>query len=136
MPQLKTRRYSRYKRLRLNGFLPFEARPLSRVPFKICPYMRQLIADRRAEANKAIKGGLTKKEYEQQIKDKYKGNKWQKLNRVGKVVADPWRMLRDYEDRWRAKQPDYSSPWEARMRKWRDFIDKIERTMQKQKGLA
>ena len=135
MPQLKTRRHNRYKKLRLNGLLPFEARPLSRVPFKICPYMRQFMRDRREEANKAIKENWTKLEYRNMIVDRYHKNGWTKTNKVGRVVPDPWKMLREFEDRWRQKQPDYSSPWEAKMRKWKDFIAKIERTYDRQRGM-
>ena len=134
---LKTRRQSRYSQLRQgDAFLPFEARPLSRVPFAICPYMRQLIRDRRNELRQAKKEGLTKERWEDRIKERYRSNRWLKYNRVRKIVADPWQMLRDYENKWRAKQPDYSSPWEARMRKWKDFQAKLERTMQKQRGFA
>ena len=134
---LKTRRYSRYSQLRQGGaFLPFEARPLSKVPVGICPYFRAMIDERRAEAIKAGHQGLTKTQWEDRIKDRYQTNKWLSLNREGKVVADPWKMLRDYEDRWRAKQPEYTSPWEARYRKWKDFYSKLERTMAKQRGLT
>ena len=134
---LKTRRYSRYSQLRQgNAFLPFEARPLSKVPFAICPYMRQLIEERRNEAKKAERQGLTDAQWEKKIRDEYKKQGWLSLDRAGRIKADPWKMLRDYEDRWRAKQPEYTSPWEARMRKWKDFYTKLERTMQKQRGMV
>ena len=133
---LKTRRQNRYTKLRNAGFLPFEARPLSKVPFKTCPYMRQLIRERREEARQAIKEGLSRRQWEDFIKARYGKNNWTSYTRTGKVKADPWKMLREYEDRWRNRQPDYTSPWEDKYRKWRDFIVKIERTMAKQKGLG
>lgn len=132
----RTRRQARYQKLRNSGFLPFEARALSRVPFKICPYMRQLISDRQETVSEAKGAGATKAQYENQIKGLYNKEKWLKQDRIGKAVADPWRMLRDYEDRWRQKQPSYTSPWEAKYRRWKDFYTKLERTMDKQRGLA
>jgi len=114
---LKTRRQTRYAFLRKGeAFFPFEAR-----------------------AAKFQKSGGTLKQWEDHIKELYKKNGWLTDRiRAGKryTIADPWRMLRDYEDRWRARQPEYSSPWEARYRKMKDFWDKFERTRVKQRGLA
>jgi len=136
---LKTRRQTRYAFLRRGeAFLPFEARPLSRVPFNICPYIKELIRGRREEAAKFQKSGGTLKQWEDHIKELYKKNGWLTDRiRAGKryTIADPWRMLRDYEDRWRARQPEYSSPWEARYRKMKDFWNKFERTRVKQRGV-
>ena len=132
----RTRRQARYQKLRNSGFLPFESRALSRVPFKICPYMRQLINDRQETVLEAKRAGAAKTQYENQIKGLYNKEKWLKRDRINRAVADPWRMLRDYEDRWRQKQPSYTSPWEAKYRRWKDFYSKLERTMEKQRGLA
>lgn len=136
---LRTRRQNRYTKLRQSGFLPFEARPLSRVPFKICPYMRQLIRDRQADFLEAKREGATRAQYENQIKEAYGKNKWLTERETKKGVkyieADPWKMLRDYEDRFRDKHPEYESPWEPKWRNWQKALDKIERTMQKQRGL-
>lgn len=131
----RTRRQNRYYKLRNAGFLPFEARPLSKVPFKICPYMRQLIRDRQIDFLKAKKEGATRAQWENRIKELYSKEKWLRAGKRG-IEADPWKMLRDYEDRWRQKQPQYTSPWEARYRAWKDFYTKLERTMQKQRGLV
>lgn len=134
---LKTRRYSRYSALRLgNAFLPFEARPLSKIPPGICPYFKQLIEGRRNDVKTAARKGYSKEQWENEIKGYYKKNDWLSLNRKGEKVADPWKMLRSYEDEYRAKQPEYESPWEPRGRKWQDFYTKLERTMQMQRGLA
>ena len=132
---LKTRRHNRYQALRNAGFLPFEARPLSRVPSTV-PYFRQLVADRLNDVRVAKKAGVTLKQYEDKIKGQYGREGWLKRNRAGKIVADPWKMLRAFEGRYRARQPEYESPWEKRYRNLRDFIIKIERTMQRQRGLA
>ena len=131
---MRTRRQNRYTKLRSVGFLPFEARPLSKVPFRICPYMRQLIKDRQTDFRQAKKEGATQTQWENRIKDQYKRERWLRPDKKGKLVADSWTMLRDYEDRWRAKEPEYTSPWEKKWRNWKDFLGKIERTMQKQRG--
>lgn len=131
----RTRRHERYEKLRKAGFLPFEARPLSRVPIKTVPYMGKLIAERRKELVKAERQGKTRTAYENLIRAKYRENKWLKAGKR-RIESDPWRMLRDFEDQWRAKQPEYSSPWQKRQRKLRDFIQKYERTIDKEVGSA
>lgn len=132
----KTRRQNRYISLRNSFFLPFEARPLSKVPTRLCPYLRDLMVERRDMAKKAKTQGKALKQFEDQIKELYRINRWLKRDRAGKIIGDSWKMLRDYEDRWRARQPEYTSPWQARYRKWKDFYTKLERTRQKQRGLA
>lgn len=138
---MKTRRQQRYLQLRsgygknMTGlFLPFEARSLSRVPVKIVPYMRGLIEERQEMYQKAVemKIGITK--WESQIKELYRVNRWLKLNKAGKIVADPWRMFRDFGDKYRAKKPEYDSPWEKRQRDFRDYQSKVERTLLRLQG--
>ena len=144
MVKLKTRRYQRYAQLRPpnNWFLPFEARWLSRVPFGLCPYMkdikkdrRELMARTRAEA-KAQGKKLTSWDWEKIIKNLYKKSDWCRLDRRDHLMYDPYRLLKDYEERHRQKNPQYESPWEARGRKWKDFIDRYERTVARQTGVA
>ena len=128
----RTRRQKRYVYLRNAGFLPFEARALSKVPYRSVPYFRELIDSRR----RLLVGKTTKLAREKAIKDLYEENKWYKAGkRFGKVlsVADPWKMLRDYEDIWRSKQPEYSSPWQKRKKRWDSFVGKYERTINRQR---
>lgn len=132
----RTRRENRYTKLRNVGFLRFEARPLSRVPTRICPYLREMMRERTAMLKRARTMGTSLRQFEEQIKELYRTNKWLKKNRVGKIVADPWRMFRDSEDKYKVKFPEYDSPWQKRWKDWRTFQGKIERTIRKQKGLA
>ena len=130
---MRTRRQNRYSKMRNAGFLPFEARPLSKVPFKICPYMRQLIRERQMDFRQAKREGMSQARWEATIKDRYQRERWLRAGKR-RIEADPWKMLRDYEDRWRAKEPEYTSPWEVKWRNWKDFLGKIEHTMKKQRG--
>lgn len=130
----RTRRENRYLRLRQHGFLKFEARPLSRVPVKVCPYFRDMMKERQAQMRKSQKMGRTLKQFEDSIKELYWTNNWLKENRIQQIVVDPWQMFRDAEDKFKAKNPKYESPWMPRQRKLRDFISKVERTLAKQKG--
>lgn len=124
----RTRRQNRYKVLRDNYFLPFEAQALSKVPFNT-PYMHRLIMDRRKEARQAIKRNSTRKEWETQIKVKYLQNDWIRGKRL-----NPWDYLRNYEDNFKDTHPAYDSPWQKRQRSWRDFLKKTEATIQMQQG--
>jgi len=132
----RTRREARYLKLRQHGFLRFEARPLSKVPTRVCPYLRAMMKERLKQMRDSQKMGRTLRQYEDSIKELYRTNKWLKKNRVGKIVADPWRMFRDYEDKYKAKFPQYSSPHEKRWKDWRQALGKIERTIRRQQGLA
>jgi len=130
---MKTRRQQRYTILRNAGFLPFEARPLSRVPIRTVPYMKGLIRERQDMFRRAQVDKVTIVRWRSQIKELYIINKFLKMDREGNPVADPWSFLRDYEDRWRAKNPSYESPWEKRRRSWRDFLNRIENTIASQR---
>ena len=123
----KTRRQRRYQILRLAGFLPFEARELSRVPFKV-PYMDALVKQRHKRYESALGRKLSRAEYERQIKTIYFDSKWRKRTRTGKIKYDVWAMLRDFENKYRAKNPQYESPWEKRRKAWKDFTKKLEAT--------
>ena len=131
-----TRREIRYKRLRRAAFLPFEAKPFSRVPFKQCPYIQEMMRIRHNMFIRAKKMGTTLEQWEVQIRELYRLNGWTRTDRTGRVYADPWRFFRYYADNHKRRQPEYSSPWEKRYRNWRDFLKKIERTMQAQRGTA
>jgi len=124
-------RQARYERRRRNGFLPFEARPLSRISEKV-PYMPQLIATRASLLARAKREGWSRARYETYIKEQYRKKGWRKLNRPGtKVVDDPWQMLRDYEDRYKDKHPEYISPWVKKQKRFRDFISKFDKGLEK-----
>jgi hypothetical protein len=88
-----------------------------------------MLADRRDLIRKARSLKTTPAKFESQIKELYRVNRWLKTNKAGKMVAEPWEMLRDFGDRWRNKYPQYDSPWEKRQRNWRDFQARIEKTL-------
>ena len=132
----KIRRETRYLSLRQHYFLRFEARPLSKIPTRVCPYLREMIKDRERDAKKALKMGWTVRKFEASIRELYRLEGWVKKNRAGKEVGDPWKMLREYEEKWKAKNPKYTSPWMKRWKDWRDSQKKMERTLQQQRGLS
>ena len=120
----KTRRQRRYDTLRKAGFLKFESRDLSRVPFKI-PYIKPLVKARAEEYKRAVKEEWTIGRWEDLYKKRYKDNNW--LDSKGR--PSPWAMLRDYEHDYRVKHPNYDSPWEKRRGAMRDFIKVFEKKL-------
>ena len=128
---MKTRRMTRYALLRTAWFLPFEARPLSKVPQRV-PYFLDLVAQRAKMKGEAIRMGTTVKQFELQIRELYRVNNWIKLNRRGQKIGDPWKMFREFEDKFKPKNPAYTSPWMKRQTNLRDFIAKYERSVAKQ----
>ena len=125
---MRTRRQARYIHCRKMGLLPFEARPMSRVPSNV-PYFKAMLKERREMFKKAQQMKTTQAQWETQIKELYRVNKWQKLGRTGKIVADPWHMLRQQEEKYRQKYPQYESPWQPRGRNFKDFQRKQEKTL-------
>lgn len=151
----KIRRIARYEKLRKVGFLPFEAEPLSKVPFYIVvwkgktagqkiPYMERVVRERRKLQTNTLKAarerGLTKiewgKAWKRKITELYNHNRWLKRNKAGQLVPDPWAMLRDFEDRFKHRTPEYESPWQPRQRDYRKDIAKLEETLRRQRGLS
>ena len=130
----KTRRQEHYVKLCNAGFLKFEAYPLSKVPWKT-PYLQGLVRQRQRRLKDSVQAKITIRQYEDSIKALYRSNRWLKRNRVGKIVADPWRMLRDAEDKWKEQQATYESPWVRKYKDFRDFRARIERIMRQQRGL-
>jgi hypothetical protein len=104
---------------------------MSHVPPNVA-YFKTMLQERRAMYKKAVAMKIGQVKWEGQIKELYKVNKWQKLNRVGKIVADPWKMLKDFEKKYREKYPQYESPWEPRGRNFRDFQRKTDKTLARQ----
>jgi len=127
----RTRRQNRYLKLRTNGFLPFEARALSKVPIKGVPYMKEVINARRELLTKATEDKLSAKEYERKIKQIYIDNAFTKAG-AKRIEYSPWKMLRKAEDAFKVKHPEYESPWKKRRQGWMDFLAKAERTIEKQ----
>ena len=103
-----TRRQVRHKKLTEKFFLPFEARQLNKVPFKV-PYMRLGIKERIRAYNDSVEEyrerGLrfSKAEWKEIIMAMYIERGWLKDDK-----PDVWQMLRAWEDRYKAKHPEYS----------------------------
>lgn len=135
MAKLGTRRQRRYEILRAAAMRPFEARAFSRVSFKRTPYIEQIMKDRWAMFMKAKAEGLTQRQWIARVNDLYARNRWYKRNKAGRLVADPWRLFRKYEDEFKAKQPQYESPWVRKQKDWRNFLANIERYMKQRRGL-
>ena len=135
----KTRRQTRYQRLRDCGFTPFEARPLSRVSQRV-PYVLPLMQQRLAEYTRAIKRakkqGIPEQNFNKQwltkIKKRYNMKGW-------KHRGDAWsstvvfRMFKESEKDYKLKHPEYDSPGEKRRKMWKDFIHKYEQTYEDRK---
>lgn len=137
MVRLKTKRMRRFKRLDSVGFVPFEARLLSKVPFTV-PYMGTLIRARHIRYTWAKKKGLSERQYIKAIRQLYLANDWIKVDKAGRRRGDPWQLLRQFEDRYREKHPEYQSPGEKRRRRFRrwerDYISNKYRSDEKAMG--
>lgn len=126
----KTRRQSRYAKLKDSGFLPFEAYALSKVAFKT-PYVRGMIAERRKKLRQAEKEGWSRIRYNALIMGHYQRKGWRRRSKDGKTVLDPWAMLRDYQDRYKSQHPEYVSPWIKKQKKFRNFASKYDRGLER-----
>lgn len=134
MARYKTRRMRRYLKLTDAGFVGWEARNLSLLPFSRVPYIKDLINGRKKEYEASIRKAAKKAWPEDQFNRwwgkhiklryialgwKHKGDKW------GATVA--YRMLKAEKRRYEAKHRGYESPWVKKGRRFKDFIDRIDR---------
>lgn len=127
----RSRRQHRYLILRDTGFLKFEARELSKIPFNI-PYMDTLIKERYKAAKDAARDKITERGWKKIITNMYFDKGFTKTDKkTGKKTPDAWQMFRDFEFKFKSKHPEYESPWEKRRKNWKDFVAKIEKTYDK-----
>jgi len=126
----RSKRQKRYAYLIDRGFLPYEAQALSKVPRKI-PYMPTLVASRVKLHNRAKRDNWSAARYTRHIQKMYIDKGWMTLTRRGKQTYSPWAMMRDAEDRYKDKHPEYKSPWLRKQKQWRDFQSKYARGEEK-----
>ena len=120
--------------LERSGFLLFEADDLCVIPGYV-PYFKRLVRERRALLKEWLGAGYTMPQWELRLQRLYRDNKWVVFI-DGLPKADPWKLLRAFEDDYRDHNPEYDSPWQKKKRRPRDFLPKIERTMARQRGMA
>jgi len=83
--------------------------------------------ERFKDYKQAFKEEWSRAKWERSIKKQYREYNW--FDNKGR--ADPWQMLRDFEHGYRAKHPEYESPWEKRRQKMKDFIAVVEKELVK-----
>ena len=127
----KTRRQARYNALKKAHFTISEAKELSAVSFSV-PYMKPLLIERVKEYDKFIAEGNRATMWIGYLTQTYIANGWTRQQRGGQYVPDVWTMLRAFEHTYKAKFPDYESPWRKKRKNWKDFVAKLEHTYQKQ----
>lgn len=126
----KTRRQRRYRVLREAGFLPFEAQSLSRVTFQT-PYFDAMIRSRYRELKTALREDISQAEWRRIIHRRYRDNGWYEVGDPRK--RSPFAMLRDFEEKYRGKNPNYKSPWEKRKKSWKQFVSTVEKDLAQRK---
>ena len=126
----RSKRQKRYAYLIDKGFLLFEAQAMSKVPRKV-PYIPTVIASRVKLRNRAKRDNWSATRYRKYILDMYRTKGWMTLTRRGKQTYSPWAMMRDAEDRYKDKHPEYKSPWLRKQKQWRDFQSKYARGEEK-----
>lgn len=135
----KVRRQGKFETLTKAGFVPFEARTLSRLKLNL-PYMKPLIKERQAEyakmVKRSIKKGLSKADQDKAwltyIKKRYIAHGWYKGKELwGVTVA--FRMLKSKERAYKYKVPAYESPYETRNKaaRFKGFKTKLDATFEK-----
>ena len=110
-----TTRLSRYNSLRIKGLFAKEAQEYSKNEYADVPYfVNELLPVRQSilrqwkkwKKDNNIPEGRGRKMYVDMVKVWYESHNWLKSN--GQI--DPWKAWRDYEKRWKDKNPDYPKP--------------------------
>lgn len=129
----KARRQLRFEYLKQLGFLDFEAAELSQLSKRVLsdtPYIRDMLKDRAKVLQEAINRQWGKANYIKWVKELYSDKKWTRRTKTGRVLSDPWSLLRDYEDKYREKYPAYTSPWQRQPRILKTILDTHTSSMQ------
>jgi len=122
MATLRQRRYGKFINA---GFLPFEARILTSttrvfagrrkrvrgLPLNV-PYIKLMIKERRDALAIAREMKISKKEWRATIMDMYVDHNW-----LSRGKADPWQMVRDWEDRYERVHPEYSPDYDYKRKR-------------------
>lgn len=127
----EVRRKLRRAKLERHGLLLFEAEDLAGIPFKV-PYFRAMVRDRFKALVRWRDRGKTMKAWQLHIFQLYERKGWMKVSKYGTRGADPFKMLRAYEDDYRQRFPTYVSPYEKRGRDMRVLALRLKWAMEKQ----
>lgn len=134
----KIRQGQRRRILERYAFTEFEAEALKVVPIKPTPYFKDLCQERVKEHQRWLNDGRTEADWLQHIIERYRANSWYKRDDFGTPIADPFKMLRDFEDRYRDRHPQYVSPWEKKTPRMSsvEVRTKMLRTVKSQRATA
>ena len=135
-PKYKSRRAKRYEKVRVKGFLPWEARSLSNIPESV-PYFKKMAEDRNREwstfkRSKKMKGKSfdeVERAFSRRIKSRYQAKGWWRGK--GLQASSVYSMFRSYEDQYAPNYPAYISPWQPKQKKFRDNVSMIEKWRKK-----
>ena len=111
-------KHERYDYLIGKGFLPFEAAQFSKTSEKgmQAPYFQSMIRSRQSQRAYATKQKWDYTKYKKYIHQQYKDKKQTKTDKIGRKHADPWKLLRSWENKMRAQGKAYVSPWKQKKR--------------------
>lgn len=130
----KTLRERRYQDLRLIGFLPFEARILSKVPRKT-PYMRDIGTERAKEYSRWLKSGKSDKEWETHVLRVYRAKGWTRQGQKVKSASSVYAFLRARREAMLPQYPEYASPSRVREKRFRHVASDIEIQLRRMKRI-
>ena len=99
-------RLQRFQSLRVKGLFFKEAQELSKNEFEDVPYFAEYIKDRQKILREWKKSGSTnRKAYLNSVRKWYRDHNWMKGAEI-----DVWKAWREYESKWKEKNPDYIKP--------------------------
>ncbi len=111
-----------YRYLRLRGFGQIESRTLATMDLAV-PYARQMVQDRLYAVSDMLRMGFSQDVIAAAIYKDYVDAGRTKADAIGRLIIDPWKMLREYEDAWKAAHPEYIPPSRS---KWNSSPKKRE----------
>ncbi len=116
MPSMRKRKIAYLQR---NGFLPSEARQLSRTSHQglLSPYFQYWIRSRRRLYDNSKMYDWTSQEYRDYIKQQYIDIGALKSDNLGRIRIDVWAMLRYFEEKSYRRGEEYESPWKKRAKR-------------------
>lgn len=89
--------------------------------------MKALMDDREKRYKRAMKKGWDQGTYANSIKSMYRGKGWSRMDKRGRILYDPYRLLKAWERKYKASHPGWESPSEKKQRDYSVFQAKLRK---------
>jgi len=89
--------------------------------------MKELRKARLIEYRQARQAKVKKADYVARILARYEDNLWVRETKYNQLIADPWRMVKQFESKYKLLHPEYKSPTKKEIAEAKRLQDMLSR---------